>query len=541
MPLENRKNELSFDWAKSGSWEQYEQELERVLLARKSAGSACEAMSSGATSSMTPTEKDSLPRRVDFAAIPEGSHVFRVDHGSHHNKDTALPNSYSHDRLLSKMAAGLPTTTPAPQVAPPTPDSPPPPAPGFMDQAKSFGSDMLGKATGAWNSMPTWGQGALIGGGVGALGGLLTDKKKTRGLLQGGLMGAGLGALGGYAYNQMGANKPPVDLNTPEVKSVLKSPAEARPGLVGEVTDAVNNTMIKPVSDTVNMVWNLPGSGTMLAGGALAGGGTLLHSLGKKNPTPFLGRGTEPPGGDLAKYTTQYTRPTAAEMFSHLQRSPDKLQSTIEALARQKIPEAARIPVEVAQSSAISPILDSQGRPVSKPTPAPTERVPLVMDPHQVDEAMHDLSRPVARPAGAGYRANVGGDSINYTKPELLKEFQSGLRTGNEGAFSALKSPKVMGVIPRKTFNTGLRTAGRVGQGAGAALAGIGLADSIFGGGRQALKDISSLDYTQQNAPAIVKALQSAPPAEAQAWIQNSSIPEYGKAQLYQTLGLRPQ
>lgn len=87
------------------------------------------------------------------------------------------------DRVLHKKAIAIPKAPPS---------------------LMSVIGDKLAPAVQAFNSAPDWGKGALIGAGAGALGGLLTDKKKRlRGLLQGALVGGGLGALGGYGYNKL--------------------------------------------------------------------------------------------------------------------------------------------------------------------------------------------------------------------------------------------------------------------------------------------------------------------------------------------------
>lgn len=140
---------ISFAWAKSGSWDEYDQEMGRVLKqALVGGGPAAAAAIGGPAAAAT---------------------------------------------------------------------APPPPAPGLMD-------NITGTLSKGWNSMPTWGQGALIGGGIGALGGMLSDKKKMRGALQGALLGGGLGAAGGYAYSQMNPST-----STGNVDAAPKPPATTTP------------------------------------------------------------------------------------------------------------------------------------------------------------------------------------------------------------------------------------------------------------------------------------------------------------------------
>lgn len=91
-------------------------------------------------------------------------------------------------------------------VAPLATSPVPPPAvtpPQGNPSLSAVVGEKLAPVTGAIAGMPRWGQGALLGAGIGALGGALSDKKKRlRGLLQGAVVGGGLGALGGYGYGK---------------------------------------------------------------------------------------------------------------------------------------------------------------------------------------------------------------------------------------------------------------------------------------------------------------------------------------------------
>jgi len=195
--------EISLDWAKSGSWEDYQVELDRVL------------------------------KQADAPVL-----------------DSAAP-------AVGGPAAAATAT--------------PPPAPGILDKVKGWGTDAANSVGSMWNGMPTWGRGALIGGGIGALGGMLSDKRKGRGAMQGALLGAGLGAGAGYLYNQYGGG--------------TGTTSGGGGGASGEGV-APTKTLAQHVADGAKSLTSAANSATgnssLLAGGSLVGG-HYLNQSGKQN------------------------------------------------------------------------------------------------------------------------------------------------------------------------------------------------------------------------------------------------------------------
>lgn len=115
-----------------------------------------------------------------------------------------------------------------------------PPSPTILNTI----TKQLAPVTDAFTKAPSWGQGALIGAGIGALGGALTDKKKRlRGLLQGAVVGGGLGALGGYGYGQMGGGS-----NNSKATNLSKEIPQAGPkgnpqGIFGKAVDTAADVL----------------------------------------------------------------------------------------------------------------------------------------------------------------------------------------------------------------------------------------------------------------------------------------------------------
>jgi hypothetical protein len=210
-------------------------------------------------------------------------------------------------------------------------------------------------ASKTWNSMPTWGQGALIGGGIGALGGMLSDKKKMRGALQGALLGGGLGAAGGYAYSQMNPQSPTVDpAKIPKLQpaaagnTASASPAAAmiggpigarlganpaqveEPSLASKITEGVKDTAntVKSVGgDALDFAKSI--AGTQVGIGALmAGAGRYLTNTGLKN-TSVVG-GPSPKG----PYTsTVDVAPSAKMTMESLKYNPQELGNVLTDIA----------------------------------------------------------------------------------------------------------------------------------------------------------------------------------------------------------------
>lgn len=258
------------------------------------------------------------------------------------------------DRVLHKKAIAIPKAPPS---------------------LMSVIGDKLAPVAQAFNSAPDWGKGALIGAGAGALGGLLTDKKKRlRGLLQGALVGGGLGALGGYGYNKLqgmgggGGGKvdyekllgevqfpktlPPLQApQTPAAPSAAApsaatldpmnaafgslgkqqpaasqnnaaatTPAAAGPGLVERVT---NTPVYKGLRDAAGLTadalgWGLTEPTTLGLGAAYAG--KKLYSSGNKTiqeVTPGLNPAT------IDRKTTVMVRPSDKAVRNMIQGSPD--------------------------------------------------------------------------------------------------------------------------------------------------------------------------------------------------------------------------
>lgn len=220
---------LSFAWAKSGSWEEYDQEMGRVLK-QALVGSPAAALVGG----------------------PAGAAI----------------------------------------APPPTPT----PAPGLMDNIASTASK-------TWNSMPTWGQGALIGGGIGALGGMLSDKKKMRGALQGALLGGGLGAAGGYAYSQMNPSTGGGD-------AAPKPPATTAPPATPPAKGFWDNATEKALS-----VGDTATGGSAAGSAALIGAGSVAKRLGNSKVQVAGAPGST---SDAAA-DARLVRPTRAQVMKALQ------------------------------------------------------------------------------------------------------------------------------------------------------------------------------------------------------------------------------
>lgn len=77
----------------------------------------------------------------------------------------------------------------------------------------------MDRLTQGWNSLGRTGQGAVVGGGAGALAGLIGGgKNKLRNMLMGGGAGAGLGALGGHL---LGSRAGGAEVNDPAMHGDL--------------------------------------------------------------------------------------------------------------------------------------------------------------------------------------------------------------------------------------------------------------------------------------------------------------------------------
>lgn len=202
MPTKTPENEINLDWAKSGSWDDYQNELDRVL--KKADG------------------------------------------------DPPAPAADVSSR------ASMLTQPPAPTHTP-----------GVLDQVKNWGNQAAGSLGSMWDGMPTWGRGALIGGGIGALGGMLSDKRKGRGLMQGAMLGAGLGAAGGYLYNQFGgAGASNKGGNEPDEGPSVAQRAK------GMIHNAARDALSTAGTATL---------GSPVVAGGTTGAGYLLNQSGKQN------------------------------------------------------------------------------------------------------------------------------------------------------------------------------------------------------------------------------------------------------------------
>jgi hypothetical protein len=179
------------------------------------------------------------------------------------------------EQAIQKSAAALP------------PGYAPPPDGGIMSKIPGMAN------------MPGWGSGALIGAGVGAIGGALTDKKKRlRGALHGALLGGGVGAAAGHLANPTPAGNnepPPIDQAeappplTPEQKRFDVSPqARKVEGFIGDTYDKTKELLGTGVDGLIATAKSPIAWGV---GGVM--GGRALHRSGSK-PVNVLG---DPGGG----------------------------------------------------------------------------------------------------------------------------------------------------------------------------------------------------------------------------------------------------
>lgn len=179
------------------------------------------------------------------------------------------------EQAIQKSALAAP-----PGALPPAAPTPPPP---------SNSGGILSKIPGMQN-MPGWGSGALIGAGVGAIGGALTDKKKRlRGALQGALLGGGVGAAAGHLASPAAPAKqdepPPFtpvgskkDVSNPVARDAvewMKNKWDSTKEIAGTGMSAVNEALGSPIT------W---GAGGVLGGRALARSGSKpINVLGSPN------------------------------------------------------------------------------------------------------------------------------------------------------------------------------------------------------------------------------------------------------------------
>lgn len=262
--------QISLNWAKSASWDEYEKELDRVV------------------------KRANPPSPAGLAAVGG----------------------------VGAAAGALPT--------PPTPSpTTPPPAAGFdgmMNNAMSTISN-------GWKSMPTWGQGALIGAGIGGIGGMLSDKKKTRGLLSGALLGGGMGALGGYAYDQMG-------MGSDKAVPGAGTNKTTTPNLPTEDSSVTGN--VRKVTDTVaNKAMD---AGKVMTGdsvGAAAGMGSLGYLLNRRGQQNVQTVGAAPATPMFPGKKTISVLPSSSQMEGALKANQNgELESTLGRMAsKQPLPK----------------------------------------------------------------------------------------------------------------------------------------------------------------------------------------------------------
>jgi hypothetical protein len=431
--------ELSFEWAKSGSWEQYEQELDKVI------------------------------RKTAAVGVPG-----------------VLP-------LPSTGAAGAAGSAP---VAPK-----PPAQPGILDQAKTFGSGLMDQASAQWGKLPTWGQGALIGGGIGALGGLLTDKRKGRGLLQGALLGGGLGALGGYAHSQLSpGNRPPADLS-----ALGKAPTATPAAAPGTAPQAgwFDKNIATPVSsltnsavDATKSLWDKIPTSAAIAGGGYATGG-VMSRMGNREARTFLGPETPSTGG----LPVDYMRPTADMSLKHLQRSPEAMEPVLDQLARSKSPAYA----------------------------------PNMTTPEEAAAAMRAISRPqrlagtnsLAGSVTAPHDFTSGGNAFQATNKDLINEHMAQLESGANGANVKLHSPM------RALRNKLLYGGGKAVQ-VGSLAAGLANAAGMGASGSPVSQLSANMPLNDQTIPVLQKAFKQSSPEEVKQFIERADWLPEDKARLQQ-------
>jgi hypothetical protein len=262
--------QISLNWAKSASWDEYEKELDRVV------------------------KRANPPSPAGLAAVGE----------------------------VGAAAGALPT--------PPTPSpTTPPPAAGFdgmMNNAMSTISN-------GWKSMPTWGQGALIGAGIGGIGGMLSDKKKTRGLLSGALLGGGMGALGGYAYDQMG-------MGSDKAAPGAGTNKTTTPNFPTEDSSVTGN--VRKVTDTVaNKAMDAGKVMTGDSAGAAAGIGGLGYLLNRRGQQNVQTVGAAPATPMFPGKKTISVLPSSSQMEGALKANQNgELESTLGRMAsKQPLPK----------------------------------------------------------------------------------------------------------------------------------------------------------------------------------------------------------
>lgn len=122
---------------------------------------------------------------------------------------------------------------------------------GALQSILAKGKDLANKGLTAFNSLPSAGRGAIVGGLTGAAGGaLFGGKHRMRNALIAALGGAGLGALGGSKFPQhvpggnpvLSSGTAGVEAKVPESIKPVRTPvqaagAQAVPTPVGEVAD----------------------------------------------------------------------------------------------------------------------------------------------------------------------------------------------------------------------------------------------------------------------------------------------------------------
>lgn len=325
--------EISLDWAKSGSWDDYQNELDRVLK--------------------------------------QADGPLTADVGS--------------------RAAAI--------SAPPTP----PPPTGILDQVKGWGNQAAETAGSMWNGMPSWGRGALIGGGIGALGGMLSDKRKGRGLMQGALLGAGLGAAGGHLYNQFGGGTTSGggegggDAAAPS-KSISQHAADMAKATTSGASSALGNSSI-------------------LSGGALAGGHYLNRS-GKQNVE--IAGATNPQGEKYPGRPTVVAAPTDDIAMKTLQSNQGgELNRVLESLAAGKPGTGAsayRIPPEaLATNPQLADVVHRNANNYLSKQPLPE------VDPNAFDKMITGINPQQMTPAHQVRLAN--GEVVTVPHQALMSSF----------------------------------------------------------------------------------------------------------------------
>lgn len=346
--------DLNLDWAKSGSWDDYQAELDRVLKQADGPGPAA--------------------------------------------------------------AVGGPASAVAP-VKPPTP--------GVLDQVKGWGNQAMESAGTMWNGMPTWGKGALIGGGLGALGGMLSDKRKGRGLLQGALLGGGLGAAGGYLYNQFGGG---AGGTTGGGGGTGGAGGEAPKNFSQSVKDTVASTARGATSLANQAMFDSP----VLAGGALAGG-YALNRMGNK-PVEVAGATSAP--GKVSAPNTIMAAPSnnIAEMRLRSNEG-GALSRTLENLAAGKPGTSTAVsPQQLEEALFKLHTYDpTKGAPrdlrASAPPAAPSRGPGLmanVKDTWQTAFRGKPSTLPASRPAPLDL--TVGDKQIAATPQDLVTQYQKQLQ-----------------------------------------------------------------------------------------------------------------